>query len=41
MTEEYLNDYLVSVACDDAAVMLGSRSGVKKLLQERFSSIIV
>jgi hypothetical protein len=41
MTEEYLNDYLVSVACDGAAVMLGSPGGVKKLLKEKFPSIIV
>jgi hypothetical protein len=33
MTEEYLNDYLVSVACDGAAVMFGYRGGVKKLLK--------
>jgi hypothetical protein len=41
MTKEYLNDYLVSAACDGAAVMLGSRGGVKKLLKEKFPSIIV
>jgi hypothetical protein len=41
MTGEYLNDYLVSVACDGAAVMCGSRGGVKKLLKEKFPSIIV
>jgi hypothetical protein len=41
MTEEYLNDYLVSVAWDGAAVMCGSSGGVKKLLKEKFSSIIV
>jgi hypothetical protein len=41
MTEEYLNDYLVSVACDGAAVMFGSRGGVKKLLKEKLPSIIV
>jgi hypothetical protein len=34
MTEEYLNDYLVSVACDDAVVISGSHGGVKKLLKE-------
>jgi hypothetical protein len=37
MTEEYLNDYLVSVAAE----MFGSRGGVKKLLKEKFPSIIV
>jgi hypothetical protein len=41
MTEEYLKKYLVSVACDGAAVMLGSKNGVKKLLTEKFPSIIV
>jgi hypothetical protein len=41
ITEEYLNDYLDSVACDGAAVMCGSRGGVKKLLKEKFPSIIV
>jgi hypothetical protein len=41
MTEEYLNDYLVSVACDGAAVMFGCRGGVKKLLKEKFPPIIV
>jgi hypothetical protein len=32
---------LVSLARDSAAVMLGCKSGVKKLLSERFPSIIV
>ena len=41
MTEEYLKKYLVSLACDGAAVMLGCKSGVKKLLSEHFPSIIV
>jgi hypothetical protein len=41
MTEEYLNDYLVSVACDGAAVMFVSRGRVTKLLKEKFPSIIV
>jgi hypothetical protein len=41
MTEEYLNDYVVSVACDGAAVMFGSHGGVWKLLKENFLSIIV
>jgi hypothetical protein len=41
MTEEYLKDYLVSVACDGAAVMFGYRGGVKKLLKENFPSVIV
>jgi hypothetical protein len=41
MTEEYLNDQLVSVAYDGAAVMFGSHSGVKKLLKEKYLSTIV
>jgi hypothetical protein len=41
MTEEYLNDHLVSVACDGAAVMFGSHSGVKKLLKEKYPSTIL
>ena len=41
MTEDYLKKYLVSLACDGVAVMLGCKSGVKKLLSVRFFSIIV
>jgi hypothetical protein len=41
MTEEYLNDHLVSVACDGAVVMFGSHGRVKKLLTEKFPSIIL
>ena len=41
MTEDYFKKYLVSLACDGAAVMLGCKSEVKKLLSERFPSIIV
>ncbi|XP_030046369.1 E3 SUMO-protein ligase KIAA1586-like [Microcaecilia unicolor] len=41
MTEEYLQDYLVSVACDGANVMLGARGGVKKLLKDKFPSVLV
>jgi hypothetical protein len=40
-TEEYLNNYIVSDACDGAAVMFGYRGGVKKLLKEKFPSVIV
>lgn len=40
MTEEYLRSKLVCVACDGAAVMLGRKSGLKKLLTERFPSVI-
>jgi hypothetical protein len=41
MTEEYLNNHLVSVACDGAMVLFGSCGGVKKLLKEKFPSLIV
>ena len=41
MTEDYLKKYLISLACDGAAVMLGCKSVLKKLLSERFPSIIV
>lgn len=41
MTDEYLKKYLVSLACDGAAVMLGCKKGVKKLISERFPSIVV
>jgi hypothetical protein len=41
MTEEYMNDHLVSVACDGAVVMFGSRGRVKKLIKEKFLSITV
>ena len=40
MGEEYLKNYLVSVTCDGASVMLGCRSGVKKLLTDKFPSVI-
>jgi len=41
ITEEYLKDYLVSVTCDGASVMFGCKSGVKKLLTDKFPSVIV
>jgi hypothetical protein len=41
MTKEYLNNHLVSVACDGAMVLFGSCGGVKKLLKEKFPSLIV
>ena len=42
ITEEYLKDYLVvSVTCDGASVMLGCKSGVKRLLIDKFPSVIV
>ncbi|XP_065668012.1 E3 SUMO-protein ligase KIAA1586-like [Hydra vulgaris] len=39
--DEYLKNYLVSVACDGAAVMLGCKNGVFKLITEKFSFVIV
>ena len=41
ITEEYLKDYLVSVTCDGASVMLGCKGGVKRLLIDKIASIIV
>ena len=41
MTEEYLTKYFVSLACDGAAVMMGCKSGVKKLLSDKFPSVII
>ena len=40
MTEEYLKTKLVCVACDGAAVMLGRKTGLKKLLTDKFPSVI-
>jgi hypothetical protein len=39
--KDYVSERLVSVACSGAAVILGSHSGVKKLMKERFPSVIV
>jgi hypothetical protein len=41
METTFLSSYLVSVACDFAAVMLGRKSGVAKLLKDEFPSVIV
>uniref|UniRef100_A0A8C8RJZ3 HAT C-terminal dimerisation domain-containing protein n=1 Tax=Pelusios castaneus TaxID=367368 RepID=A0A8C8RJZ3_9SAUR len=41
ITEEYLKDYLVSLTCDGASVMLGCKRGVKRLLIDKFPSVIV
>ncbi|KAK0048443.1 E3 SUMO-protein ligase [Biomphalaria pfeifferi] len=41
LTEDFLRRNLVSLACDGAAVMLGSKSGVKALLKEKFPSVLV
>ena len=40
MTEEYLRNNLICVACDGAAVMVGRKSGLKKLMSEQFPSVI-
>jgi hypothetical protein len=41
MKSIFLSSYLVSVACDSAAVMLGRKSGVAKLLKAEFPSVNV
>jgi hypothetical protein len=41
ITEDYLSEHLVSVACDGADVMVGNHSGVKKFMKERFPSVNV
>jgi len=40
MTEEYLRNNLICVACDGAAVMVERKSGLKKLMSEQFPSVI-
>ncbi|KAJ8865554.1 hypothetical protein PR048_033074 [Dryococelus australis] len=39
--EEFLSEHLISLTCDGAVVMFGSRSGVAKLFKETFPSIVV
>jgi hypothetical protein len=39
--QEYLGNYLVSVTCDGATVMMGACRGVKKLLKDKFPTIIL
>jgi hypothetical protein len=39
--QNYLKSYLISGACDGAAVMFGCHNGIKKLFTERFPSLIV
>jgi len=41
ITEEFLKRNLVCLACDGAAMMLGCKSGVKKLPKEKFPSLMV
>jgi hypothetical protein len=41
ISEEYLGNYLVFVTYDGAAVMMGACRGVKKLLKDKFPTIIV
>jgi hypothetical protein len=41
LTEGFLKENLVSLTCDGAAVMLGSRGGVAKLLKDKFPAIII
>jgi hypothetical protein len=40
-TEGFLKENLVSLTCDGAAVMVGSRGGVAKLFKDRFSAIVI
>jgi hypothetical protein len=40
-TEGFLRESLVSLTCDGAAVMLGSRGGVAKLFKDRFPAIVI
>jgi hypothetical protein len=37
----FFSSYLVSVACDGAAVISGRKSGVAELLKDEFPSVIV
>jgi hypothetical protein len=39
--QEFLTDNLVSLTCDGASVMYGSRGGVSKLFKDKFPSTIV
>lgn len=41
MSNEYLKTYLVSLACDFTAVMLGCKRSFRKLISKRFPSIVV
>jgi hypothetical protein len=41
ISEENLGNYLVSVTCDGAAVMIGACRGVKKLLKDKITTTIV
>ncbi|KAJ8878122.1 hypothetical protein PR048_022589 [Dryococelus australis] len=40
-TKGFLSEHLISLRCDGAAVMFGSRSGVASLFKEKFPSIVV
>jgi hypothetical protein len=41
MTEEFLTEDLVSLTCDEAAVMFWSLGGVSKLFKDKFPCVIV
>lgn len=40
LSEDYLKEYLLSVTCDGAAVLFGVRNGVRRLMQDKFPSVI-
>jgi hypothetical protein len=41
MMEDYLKTYLVCILCDSAAVMLGNKGGIMKLMKDKFPYLIV
>jgi hypothetical protein len=41
MTKEFLTENLVSLTCDGATVMFGSRGRFSKLFKDKFPSVIV
>jgi hypothetical protein len=41
MTESYLKSYLISDACDGAAIISGWHNSIKTLFTIRFPSLIV
>ncbi|XP_028592483.2 peroxisome biogenesis factor 2 isoform X1 [Podarcis muralis] len=40
ISEDYLKEYLLSVTCDGAAVLFGAHGGVKRLIKEKFPSVV-
>jgi hypothetical protein len=41
LTEEFLKENLISLTCDGAAVMLGSRGGEAELIKDKFPAILI